>query len=517
MKCYNCASLYPGEPVAKFCYSCDNKMHENIAASHTKEVIPYSEMFQAKSTGQPVAMQEPVIQNQQLSSAKQQQQNKCLEQQPQPSYTSSYTNKFSMTQQNPKYQFNKVPSSGIGAQFQPPQQQQQQLSGNKFSYQPKYERNAPQQQVQQPPSYTKPPMEKQFDLSSTSNRMQSLMSKYSEKKDSSQKQPSNNPIQSISNTQFRPTFSNSMQKKEPESSGLLSNKILESSQRKNEMIQKLQDLNEKLIPQQNEKRVTASRGDQERFGQENKQLQDQLSLIEKSIVEFQNQIQQLNEKSNQLIVQSTQMKQESDELEANKQKQLQEFKNKIKELESQTKMLNQQYQEEESNGVKQINQLEEKIQTYEKELESQKEKIFQEFQEELYQQIQQQMQEQMQEELQNILSEHLEKAEIIEKQYEEEVSKNKELNEKIENFEENQNKEIEEIQQNFQNIILQYEDTMKNLENRIEEQNKTISELQNKKSDISTKNESITDSQICLLYTSPSPRDRQKSRMPSSA
>ena len=42
MKCYNCASLYPGEPVAKFCYSCDNKMHENIAASHTKEVIPYS-------------------------------------------------------------------------------------------------------------------------------------------------------------------------------------------------------------------------------------------------------------------------------------------------------------------------------------------------------------------------------------------------------------------------------------------------------------------------------------------
>ena len=27
----------------------------------------------------------------------------------------------------------------------------------------------------------------------------------------------------------------------------------------------------------------------------------------------------------------------------------------------------------------------------------------------------------------------------------------------------------------------------------------------------------LTDYQICLLYTSPSPRDRQKSRMPSSA
>ena len=29
--------------------------------------------------------------------------------------------------------------------------------------------------------------------------------------------------------------------------------------------------------------------------------------------------------------------------------------------------------------------------------------------------------------------------------------------------------------------------------------------------------EDAGDSQICLLYTSPSPRDRQKSRMPSSA
>ena len=29
--------------------------------------------------------------------------------------------------------------------------------------------------------------------------------------------------------------------------------------------------------------------------------------------------------------------------------------------------------------------------------------------------------------------------------------------------------------------------------------------------------ETITDYQACLLYTSPSPRDRQKSRMPSSA
>ena len=28
---------------------------------------------------------------------------------------------------------------------------------------------------------------------------------------------------------------------------------------------------------------------------------------------------------------------------------------------------------------------------------------------------------------------------------------------------------------------------------------------------------SLTDDQVCLLYTSPSPRDRQKSRMPSSA
>ena len=45
MKCYNCASLYPGEPVAKFCYSCDNKMHENINIQHTKEVIPYSGFF----------------------------------------------------------------------------------------------------------------------------------------------------------------------------------------------------------------------------------------------------------------------------------------------------------------------------------------------------------------------------------------------------------------------------------------------------------------------------------------
>ena len=51
----------------------------------------------------------------------------------------------------------------------------------------------------------------------------------------------------------------------------------------------------------------------------------------------------------------------------------------------------------------------------------------------------------MQEELQNILQEHLEKAESIQKQYEEEVQKNKDLNEKIGQFEENQNKEIEEI------------------------------------------------------------------------
>ena len=29
--------------------------------------------------------------------------------------------------------------------------------------------------------------------------------------------------------------------------------------------------------------------------------------------------------------------------------------------------------------------------------------------------------------------------------------------------------------------------------------------------------DSITESDVCLLYTSPSPRDRQKSRMPSSA
>ena len=30
MKCYNCASLYPGESVAKYCYGCDSKVHENL-------------------------------------------------------------------------------------------------------------------------------------------------------------------------------------------------------------------------------------------------------------------------------------------------------------------------------------------------------------------------------------------------------------------------------------------------------------------------------------------------------
>ena len=28
MKCFNCKSRYPGEPYAKFCYTCDNKIHE---------------------------------------------------------------------------------------------------------------------------------------------------------------------------------------------------------------------------------------------------------------------------------------------------------------------------------------------------------------------------------------------------------------------------------------------------------------------------------------------------------
>ena len=38
-----------------------------------------------------------------------------------------------------------------------------------------------------------------------------------------------------------------------------------------------------------------------------------------------------------------------------------------------------------------------------------------------------------------------------------------------------------------------------------------------KQRQIKPKNEEINDNHSCLLYTSPSPRDRQKSRMPSSA
>ena len=34
---------------------------------------------------------------------------------------------------------------------------------------------------------------------------------------------------------------------------------------------------------------------------------------------------------------------------------------------------------------------------------------------------------------------------------------------------------------------------------------------------VSSAMDTVTESEICLLYTSPSPRDRQKSRMPSSA
>ena len=35
--------------------------------------------------------------------------------------------------------------------------------------------------------------------------------------------------------------------------------------------------------------------------------------------------------------------------------------------------------------------------------------------------------------------------------------------------------------------------------------------------DLSLENRRATGNEVCLLYTSPSPRDRQKSRMPSSA
>ena len=35
--------------------------------------------------------------------------------------------------------------------------------------------------------------------------------------------------------------------------------------------------------------------------------------------------------------------------------------------------------------------------------------------------------------------------------------------------------------------------------------------------DLLSSGEELNESEICLLYTSPSPRDRQKSRMPSSA
>ena len=34
---------------------------------------------------------------------------------------------------------------------------------------------------------------------------------------------------------------------------------------------------------------------------------------------------------------------------------------------------------------------------------------------------------------------------------------------------------------------------------------------------VEVQNETTTEDNVCLLYTSPSPRDRQKSRMPSSA
>ena len=54
------------------------------------------------------------------------------------------------------------------------------------------------------------------------------------------------------------------------------------------------------------------------------------------------------------------------------------------------------------------------------------------------------------------------------------------------------------------------------LENRLQSLNQALSQMMRNTSEREIIDQ-LTTYKICLLYTSPSPRDRQKSRMPSSA
>ena len=71
---------------------------------------------------------------------------------------------------------------------------------------------------------------------------------------------------------------------------------------------------------------------------------------------------------------------------------------------------------------------------------------------------------------------------------------------------------------NFEKIIFRYEPLEERLDEELEQYKKRLDEeleQQQKRSD--EKLEQQQKRSDCLLYTSPSPRDRQKSRMPSSA
>ena len=57
------------------------------------------------------------------------------------------------------------------------------------------------------------------------------------------------------------------------------------------------------------------------------------------------------------------------------------------------------------------------------------------------------------------------------------------------------------------------------LEERVDELINTVNDLKTENSSLKNQQENLVSERaiFCLLYTSPSPRDRQKSRMPSSA